>query len=128
MERRESARRSELGPLASSAIEPAAAADGASSEQAVALARSVIAREPAQVTIAERLLITLSGVRQPIVAILVVISFLSALSGKPLDGLLIGTVATVLAWNAGLGFRELAKASLYRVAAGGQPGETDPHS
>lgn len=57
---------------------------------------------------AERILITLSGIRQPIVAILLLISFFTVISGKPLDGLLLAVVATALAWDAGMRARELA--------------------
>lgn len=47
-------------------------------------------------------------VRQPIVAILLLISFFTVLSGKPLDALLLATVATALAWDAGLHSRQAA--------------------
>jgi hypothetical protein len=56
----------------------------------------------------ERVLITLSGIRQPIVAILLLISFFTVISGKPLDGLLLVTVATGLAWEAGMASRQSA--------------------
>jgi hypothetical protein len=46
--------------------------------------------------------VTLSGVRQPIVAILLAISFMTVISGKPVDGFLLALVATALAWDAGL--------------------------
>ncbi len=49
----------------------------------------------------ERVLVTLAGVRQPIVAILLVISFMTVISGKPVDGLLLFVVATALAMDAG---------------------------
>jgi hypothetical protein len=39
------------------------------------------------------------GIRHPMVAILVLISFFTGISGKPIDGLLILTVATGLAWD-----------------------------
>jgi len=48
-----------------------------------------------------RVLVTLSGARQPIVAVLLLISFFTFISGKPLDGLLLGVVATALAADAG---------------------------
>lgn len=51
---------------------------------------------------------TLSGVRQPIVAILLLISFFTVISGKPLDGLLLVIVATALAWDAGQRARQIA--------------------
>jgi len=50
----------------------------------------------------ERVVVTLSGVRQPIVAILLAISFMTVISGKPVDGFLLALVATALAWDAGL--------------------------
>src|SRR5579875_7823 len=56
----------------------------------------------------ERVVITLSGVRQPIVAILLLISFFTVLSGKPVDGLLLFTVACALAWDAGMRSRQAA--------------------
>jgi hypothetical protein len=56
--------------------------------------------------IGERVWITLTGVRQPIVAILLIISFFTVLSGKPVDGLLLFSVATALAWDAGMRARQ----------------------
>lgn len=41
-----------------------------------------------------------SGIRQPIVIVLLLIAFFSAISGKPLDGLLMLLVAASLAWDA----------------------------
>lgn len=48
----------------------------------------------------------LSGLRQPIVVILLLIAFFSTISGKPLDGLLVLLVAAGLAWDAGQRSRE----------------------
>ncbi len=59
-------------------------------------------------SLADRVLVTLSGIRQPIVAILLLISFFTVISGKPLDGLLLCTVATALAWDAGMQSRRTA--------------------
>ena len=42
----------------------------------------------------------LSGLRQPLVGILLLIGLCSAISGKPLDGFLMATVAVLLAWDA----------------------------
>jgi hypothetical protein len=42
----------------------------------------------------------LSGVRHPLVGILLLIGLCSAISGKPLDGVLMATVAVLLAWDA----------------------------
>ena len=41
-----------------------------------------------------------AGLRQPIVLILLLISFFTTISGKPLDGFLMLTVATLLVWDA----------------------------
>jgi len=59
-------------------------------------------------------LVLLSGIRQPIVAILLMISFFTVISGKPIDGLLLATVATALAWDAGMHSR---RAALERASA-----------
>jgi hypothetical protein len=42
----------------------------------------------------------MSGIRQPIVIVLLLIAFFSSISGKPLDGLLMLLVAVGLAWDA----------------------------
>jgi hypothetical protein len=42
----------------------------------------------------------LAGIRQPIVLILLLIAFFTTISGKPLDGFLMLTVATLLVWDA----------------------------
>jgi hypothetical protein len=42
----------------------------------------------------------LSGLRHPLVGILLLIGLCSAISGKPLDGFLMATVAVLLAWDA----------------------------
>jgi len=42
----------------------------------------------------------LSGLRQPLVAILLLIALCSAITGKPLDGFLMAVVATLLVWDA----------------------------
>lgn len=42
----------------------------------------------------------LSGLRHPLVGILLLIALCSAISGKPLDGFLMATVAVLLAWDA----------------------------
>lgn len=60
----------------------------------------------------DRVVVTLSGVRQPIVAILLLIAFFTAASGKPLDGLLLSIVAIALAWDAGLRAREASAREL----------------
>lgn len=65
----------------------------------------IAASRPSPKGLAERMIIIASGVRQPIVAILVLISFFTLLSGKPLDALLLVTVAMALAWDAGMNSR-----------------------
>jgi hypothetical protein len=51
------------------------------------------------------------GIRQPIVIVLLLIAFFSAISGKPLDGLLMLLVAAGLVWDAArAGSREAAAA------------------
>jgi hypothetical protein len=57
-------------------------------------------------TFTERAIVTISGVRQPIVAILLMIALFTVLAGKPLDGLLLGIVAIALAWDAGMATRQ----------------------
>jgi len=58
---------------------------------------------------AGRVIMVLSGLRQPIVLILLLIAFFSTISGKPLDGLLMLLVAAGLAWDAGRRSRELPR-------------------
>src|SRR5215831_12007251 len=43
----------------------------------------------------------LTGLREPIVVLLLIIGFMSWISGKPLDGLLIMLAGVGLAWDAG---------------------------
>ena len=64
----------------------------------------------------------LAGLRQPIVLILLLIAFFTTISGKPLDGFLMLTVATLLAWDAAR-FRRGCQAALGRRAA---PSPTRP--
>ena len=47
-------------------------------------------------------LVAVSGLRQPVVIVLLLIAFFSAIAGKPLDGLLMLLVAAGLAWDARL--------------------------
>jgi hypothetical protein len=56
---------------------------------------------------AGRVIMVLSGLRQPIVLILLLIAFFSTISGKPLDGLLMLLVAAGLARDAGQRSREV---------------------
>ncbi len=48
-----------------------------------------------------RVVAVLAGFREPIVAILLAIAFFTAISGKPVDGVLMLIVAMSLAWDAG---------------------------
>lgn len=70
----------------------------------------------------EHVLVIASGVRQPIVAILLLISFFTLLSGKPLDALLLAIVAVALAWDAGLHARPAGPAATGPAQPGAQPG------
>jgi hypothetical protein len=60
----------------------------------------------------------ISGIRQPIVIVLLLIAFFSAISGKPLDGLLMLLVAVGLAWEAR---HRPAEAAAAAAGAGPQP-------
>jgi hypothetical protein len=80
--------------------------------------RPVRAQAPAPSGPIDQVLITLSGVRQPIVAILLLMSFFTLISGKPLDGLLLATVATALAWDAGMHARQDAAERAAAATAG----------
>jgi hypothetical protein len=84
------------------------AAQGASDEQLGHPAAAGLALSPAQAVLA--------GLRQPIVLILLLIAFFTTISGKPLDGFLMLTVATLLVWDAA------------RTRLGGQPLATGPAS
>ncbi len=107
---------------------PAGAEGRPGGGQPAAQARSVVTDPAARIGFAERVLIIISGVRQPIVAILLAISFFSVISGKPLDGLLIVTVATALAWDAGMRVRELAAVSGGGADLAGQPDQASPEA
>ena len=50
---------------------------------------------------AGRVLAALAGLREPVVWILLAIAFFTAISGKPVDGVLMLLVAVGLAWDAG---------------------------
>lgn len=84
----------------------------------------VAASSPEPKGLADRVVVIASGVRQPIVAILLLISFFTALSGKPLDALLLATVAVALAWDADMNSRRAAARALAaRAAPAGSPAE-----
>jgi hypothetical protein len=82
------------------------------------------AEEPAigRAGFTERVLITLYGIRQPIVAILLVISFMTVISGKPVDGLLLFVVATALAMDAGAREENAAMQTAWRLREDRLPG------
>jgi hypothetical protein len=88
-----------------------------------------IAHDDRPVGLTERVIITLPGFRHPVVAILLAISFMTVISGKPVDGLLIVSVATALAWDAGMRAREAKAAAVAASGSGlaGSAAETDQH-
>src|SRR5262249_59471268 len=61
--------------------------------------------------------IALAGLREPIVVLLLIIGFMSWISGKPLDGLLILLAGVCLAWDAGRRSRQAAPAEASPVEA-----------
>src|SRR5262249_35889566 len=69
-------------------------------------ALAVIQPVRVRMTFTERAVVTISGIRQPIVAILLMIALFTVLASKPLDGLLLAIVATALAWDAGMAARQ----------------------
>ena len=56
------------------------------------------------------LVTALTGLREPIVVLLLIIGFMSSISGKPLDGLLILLAGACLAWDAGRRSRQTSPA------------------
>lgn len=64
---------------------------------------------------AERVAAALAGLREPVVVVLILIGFFTAISGKPLDGVLMLLVACGLAWDV-------------RTRAGAQPRSPAPQS
>src|SRR6266568_9612861 len=69
----------------------------------------------------ERRITALSGLREPIVVILLLIALFTAISGKPLDGVFMLVVATGLAWDAARRARSRAPAP-----GGGDPAVPAP--
>jgi hypothetical protein len=57
------------------------------------------------------LVAALTGLREPIVVLLLIIGFMSWISGKPLDGLLIALAGVGLAWDAGRRSRQAGPAA-----------------
>ena len=73
---------------------------------------------PAGVRAAPSQLVTaLTGLREPIVVLLLIIGFMSWISGKPLDGLLILLAGACLAWDAGRRSRQAGPAEASPMAA-----------
>jgi hypothetical protein len=70
------------------------------------------------------LVIALAGLREPIVVILLIIGFMSWISGKPLNGLLILLAGVSLAWDAGRRSRQAVPAEAGPARA--SPAEADP--
>jgi hypothetical protein len=66
-----------------------------------------------------RITATLAGARHPLVAILLLMCFFIVLSGKPVDGILLFSVAVAISWDAGSQARRQA-------AAGGATAAADP--
>ena len=62
-------------------------------------------------TFTDRALVTASGTRQPVVAILLAIVVVTVMAGKPLDGLLLAVVTIALAWDAGMSARHSGAAA-----------------
>jgi hypothetical protein len=67
------------------------------------------------------LVIALADLREPIVVILLIIGFMSWISGKPLDGLLILLAGACLAWDAGRRSRQAGPAEASSAAASPTP-------
>jgi len=67
------------------------------------------------------LITALTGLREPIVVILLIIGFMSWISGKPLDGLLIFLVGLSLAWDTGRRARQASPAGASSLQGGGPP-------
>ena len=71
----------------------------------------------------------LTGLREPIVVLLLIIGFMSWISGKPLDGLLIILAGAGLAWDAGRRSRQTSPAVVSPAeasAATASPAEASP--
>jgi hypothetical protein len=64
------------------------------------------------------LVTALAGLREPLVVILLIIGFMSWISGKPLDGLLILLAGVSLAWDAGRRSRHAVPAEAGHAKAG----------
>jgi hypothetical protein len=67
----------------------------------------------------------LTGLRMPVVVVLLLIAFFTAASGKPLDGLLMMIAAVCLAWDAGHRSRQAAETSDDTDQAYLDPGAAD---
>ena len=75
------------------------------------------------------LVTALTGLREPIVVLLLIIGFMSWISGKPLDGLLIMLAGAGLAWDAGRRSRQTSPAVVSPAeasAATASPVEASP--
>ena len=75
-------------------------------DDAAANRYSATAGRSVPMTLNERTLVTASGIRQPVVAILLAIALFTVMAGKPFDGFLLAIVAIALAWNAGISARQ----------------------
>jgi hypothetical protein len=91
-------------------------------------APTLSADQPVRVrtTFTERAVVTVSGIRQPVVAILLMIALFTVLAGKPLDGLLLAIVAIALAWDAGMTARQHFGPAATASQDGAQEGAGSP--
>src|SRR5215470_6476093 len=72
------------------------------------------------------LVAALTGLREPIVVILLIMGFMSWISGKPLDGLLILLAGASLAWDAGRRSRQAGPAATSSATAEASPVAASP--
>lgn len=103
------------------------------------LANGEGAPAPEALEVPGRIPATLAGAIHPLVAILLLMSFFTVLSGKLVDGFLLFSVASALSWDSGLQRRRAAQLRQRRARAApaglpdtadetlaGQPGTDDP--
>ena len=105
---------------------------GLAADEAATCADEAAALTAARVGPGEHLINVLYGLREPIVVILIIIAFMAAISGKPLDGLLTLIAGVSLAWDtgrrsrargsAGRAHEDVAQQAQEDQAPGGQAG------
>jgi hypothetical protein len=86
------------------------------------------ALSPGRVAPGEHVINVLYGIRQPIVAILLIIAFMATISGKPLDGLLTLIAGVSLGWDTGRRARARGKAGQAHEDAARRGQEDQPHA